>query len=435
MSRLAAVLAAALLALAACGGPAPSAPVSPTASATPSTPTASATSPGASASPTPAVTPPASGATEALYREIEDQVVALRGLPAKQRLEPTILSEDEVRTRIEEQFRKDNPADEIAIAEETLKALGLLPADASLGDLYVDLLGSQVAGFYDPETKELVVVSKSGAIGAIEKVTFAHEFTHALQDQHFGLEGIDVDAVGQGDRSLGRLALVEGDASLLMTLWLSKHLTAAEIQELLQVDPEAQAQLAAMPAILRETLLFPYQQGLAFVNAAWARGGWKAVDQVFGRLPDSTEQVLHPAKYEAGEKPVEVALDAEALAKAMGAGWTGTPEDTLGEFQLSVWLRENGVKALPAGDAAEGWGGDRLAYLRGPDGSYALVLRTVWDTQADADEFLAAARTAAASLPGSAEAERDDARSVGVLVASDSTKLDLLRHAVRATRP
>ena len=90
----------------------------------------------------------------------------------------------------------------------------------------------------------MVVVSKSGAIGAIEKVTFAHEFTHALQDQHFGLEGIDVDAVGQGDRSLGRLALVEGDASLLMTHWLSGHLTAAEIEELLQVDPEAQAQLA-----------------------------------------------------------------------------------------------------------------------------------------------------------------------------------------------
>ena len=190
-----------------------------------------------------------------------------------------------------------------------------------------------------------------------------------------------------------------------------------------------------MPAILRETLLFPYQQGLVFVNGIWARGGWKAVDRVFGRLPDSTEQVLHPAKYEAGEKPVDVPLDADALAKAMGAGWTATPEDTLGEFQLSVWLRENGVKALPAGDAAAGWGGDRLAYLRGPDGAYALVLRTVWDTQADADEFLAAARTAAASLPGSAEAERDDARSVGVLVASDSTNLDLLRHAVRATRP
>ena len=219
-----------------------------------------------------------------------------------------------------------------------------------------------------------------------------------------------------------------------MTLWLSRHLTTVEIQDLLQVDPEAQAQLASMPAILRETLLFPYQQGLVFVNGIWARGGWEAVDRTFGRLPDSTEQVLHPAKYEAGEKPVDVTLDADALAKAMGAGWSGTPEDTLGEFQLSVWLRENGVKALPAGDAAEGWGGDRLAYLRGPNGSYALVLHTAWDTQADADEFLAAARVAATSLPGSAAAEPDDARSVWVLLASDSTNLDLLRRAVRAGR-
>ena len=186
--------------------------------------------------------------------------------------------------------------------------------------------------------------------------------------------------MGQGDRSLARLALVEGDATLLMTRWLSEHLDPAELGELLKVDPEAQAQLERMPAILRESLLFPYQQGLIFANGIWARGGWEAVDAAFGRLPDSTEQILHPEKYEAREKPVEVALDADALAKAMGAGWSGTPEDTLGEFQLSVWLRENGVKALPADDAAAGWGGDRLAYLRGPNGAYALALLTAWDS-------------------------------------------------------
>ena len=231
---LAALLATVLVAPAACGGgPSPSASPSPAA-----TPAPTAT-PGPSASATPAP----SGDTAALYRAIEDQVVAERGLQAKQRLVPTILSEAEAKVRLAEQFKKDNPADEIAVADETLKALGLLPAGASLGDLYVDLLGSQVAGFYVPEVKQLFVVSRSGRIGPSEKVTFAHEFTHALQDQHFGLEEIDVDAVGQGDRSLGRLALVEGDATLLMTLWLSKHLTTAELQELLQVDPEAQAQL------------------------------------------------------------------------------------------------------------------------------------------------------------------------------------------------
>jgi hypothetical protein len=143
---------------------------------------------------------------------------------------------------------------------------------------------------------------------------------------------------------------------------------------------------------------------------------------------------MHPEKYEAGEKPVEMPLDGAALATAMGAGWVGTPEDTLGEFQLSVWLRENGVDALPAGDAAAGWGGDRLAYLRGPDGAYALVLATTWDTAADATEFLVAAKTAAGNLPGAAAAERGGSASVWVYATSDATNLDVLRRVVRAAQ-
>ncbi len=158
-----------------------------------------------------------------------------------------------------------------------------------------------------------------------------------------------------------------------------------------------------MPAILRETLLFPYQQGLAFVSTLAGSGGWPAVDRAYGRLPDSTEQILHPEKYLAGEKPVAVPLDGAALAKAMGAGWTSTPADTLGEFQLSTWLRENGVPALDAQAAAAGWGGDRIEYLRGPNGAYALALLTRWDTPKDASEFAAAATIAAKKLPGAAD--------------------------------
>jgi len=422
-AHFAALAVGALLLVAACGA-------GPTST---SAPTAGPTStPGPTTTSSPPATPVPSGDPAALYRAIEDQVVAERGLEAKQRLEPTILSEADATSRLVAQYRKKNPPEKVAEAEETLKALGLLPADASLDDIYVDMLGSQVAGFYDPEAKELFVVSRSGAIGATEKVTFAHEFTHALQDQHFGLEGIDVDAVGQGDRSLGRLALVEGDATLLMTRWLVENLTPAEMQELLKVDPEDQAKLDALPAILRETLLFPYQQGAIFATGIWTKGGWAAVDAMYDRQPASTEQVLHPEKYEAGEQPVAVELDGAELATAMGAGWSSTPEDTLGEFQLSVWLRENGIKALDAQRAAAGWGGDRFAYLRGPNGTYGLAMATTWDAAAEADEFVAAATTAAATLPGAARVERGtDARSAWVFVASDAPTLDLLAQAAR----
>ncbi len=423
-ARLAAIAAGALLLLAACGA-------GPTTTPAP-TPSPSATPAPATAAPTPSATPVPSDDLAALYREIEDQVIAERGLEAKQRLEPTILSEEELRIRIEEQFREANPAEEVAVTQGTLQALGLLPADADLEKLLVDMRSSQVAGFYDPKTKELAVVSRSGILGPAERVTYAHEFTHALQDQSFGLEGIDVDAVDQGDRYLGRLGLIEGDATLLMTRWMVSNLTPAELQELLEVDPDDLAQLEALPAIIRETLLFPYQQGAVFANGIWMAGGWDAIDRAYRRLPDSTEQILHLEKYEADEKPVAVDLDGAELAAAMGAGWSGTPGDTLGEFQLSIWLRENGIKALDAQRAAAGWGGDRLAYLRGPDGAYALALATTWDEAGEADEFVTAATAAATRMPGVARVERgEDDRSAWVFVASDAPTLARLAGAAR----
>mgnify|MGYP001792480347 CR=1 FL=1 len=68
----------------------------------------------------------------------------------------------------------DNPPDVVAANERLLKGLGLFPRDASLADLYVELLGSQVAGFYSPDDKQLYVLSKTGALGPGERVTVAH---------------------------------------------------------------------------------------------------------------------------------------------------------------------------------------------------------------------------------------------------------------------
>ena len=358
-------------------------------------------------------------------------MIAERGLAAKQRLVPTILSEAEVKTRIQAEFAKDNPPDEIATSEQTLKALGLLPRRCLAGDLYVDMLGSQVAGFYDPKAKAMFVVSKSGSVGATERATFAHEFTHALQDQNFGLEGIDVDAVGQGDRSLARLALVEGDATLLMARWISRNLGPAEMAELLKVDPEAQAQLARMPAILRETLLFPYQQGLAFVNGLAASGGWEAVNRAYSRLPDSTEQVLHPEKY-AGRR------EAAGREARRGRRW----RRRWGRAGRTRRRTRSASSSSRPGCARTGW--RRATPRRPPPAGEATATRTCaartaptpspslteWDTPADADAFLAAARAAAAHLPGAAEARvapgsgtDRSAGSVAVLVASDAATL------------
>src|SRR4029453_13571164 len=95
------------------------------------------------------------------------------------------------------------------------------------------LLGSQVAGMYSPDDKELYVVSRSGKLGPTEKSTFAHEFTHALQDQNFGIDSLDIDEVGEGDRGIARLSLVEGDATLAMTYWQLENLSQMELLQMI----------------------------------------------------------------------------------------------------------------------------------------------------------------------------------------------------------
>jgi predicted small lipoprotein YifL len=371
--------------LAACGIAGPT--------ARPSAPTASPTTP-----PDPAT----------VYAAIEEQVRAIRGLEEKAPVQPKVLDEAALSAYVKEQFRKDNPEALVKANERMLKVLGLLPADASLEDLYISLLSGVVAGLYNPRDKTLYVVSRSGGLGPTEKTTFAHEYTHALQDQNFGLAGLELDAPGKGDQGMARLALVEGDATLLMTLWQIDHLSQAELIQLLgeSLDPAVTGPLEKMPAVLRESLMFSYTGGLNFAQRLQSGGGWAAVDAAFGKPPASTEQILHPEKYDSGEAPTVVDLPND-LAARMGAGWSLGLEDTLGEFQLRLWLANaaGGVATDQANatKAAAGWGGDRVAVLDGPGGSTAVVIRAEWDTASDAAEFAAQAKLVVPSLSGAGD--------------------------------
>jgi hypothetical protein len=420
-----AALAAAILVVTGCG---PTTPASPPSS---SSPTASI---GATVSPPPSnASRTAAADLKEVYAAIEDQVVAIRGLTPKAPVDPQVLDDAGIKKFVSDSFSKDNPAEVVAANERLLKAFDLLPADASLKDLYLNLLGSQVAGLYSPDDKKLYVVSRSGGLGPAEKTAFAHEFTHALQDQNFDLGNLKLDEVGKSDRSVARLSLVEGDATLSMTYWQIQNLTQADLGQILSAagnDPGTQV-LLNMPPILRESLLFPYTTGLGFVQGLQASGGWKGVDAAFAKPPASTEQILHPEKYATAEVPIEVSLPAD-LAGRMGPGWKVALEDSFGEFQLGVWLRGSKANnAATANDAAAGWGGDHVAVLNGPGNTWAVVLRTAWDSVADAAAFESAAASLvqglaspASLLPGAGGTER------WVVIGSDDATLNKLAGAL-----
>jgi hypothetical protein len=380
---------------AACGPSNPSA--SPSAAATPN-PSASTAAPSASAV---ASSGSANEAADATYDAVEQQVIGIRGLKPSRPVQRQFIDEAELRTLITQQFDKDTPPAYLAANEQLYKALGLIPATTNLRDLSLDLLSGGVAGFYRSDEGKLYVVSKSGQPGPNERFYFSHEYNHALQDQNFSVFKDQDGILDQSDRMLARASVYEGDSTLLMTQWAAGNLSQSDLLEVVAAgsDPAVQAVMDRTPPILSQTLTFPYTSGFGFVTAAQTKGGWPGVDALYTKMPASTEQILHADKYAAGEAPIAVALPTD-LASRLGTGWSVPLLDTFGEYQLSVWLRENGVPAADATTAAVGWGGDRLAVMQGPDGAWAVAIDTEWDSEADAKEFEKAASTAVKTAGG-----------------------------------
>jgi hypothetical protein len=159
-------------------------------------------------------------------------------------------------------------------------------------------------------------------------------------------------------------------------------------------------------------------------------GGWPAVDALYSKPPASTEQVLHADKLAAGEAPIAVTFPKD-LATRLGGGWKVDMEDTLGEFQLGVWLKSAGkVAQADALAAAQGWGGDRVALVTN-GGRAGVVIDTRWDSPAEATEFAAAAQATLDKLGGNhALIAIDGTDRVTLFIATDDATISALAGAL-----
>ncbi len=418
-----------------------------TASPSPTTPSPSPTAPGPTQSPDATATPPLSGQTlppeiTAQIDEVVAQVPPLRELEPLRDVPYRLLTREQLQSELEQMFEEDVDLDHLATEERLLKRMGLVPPDANLHELLLDLYGASIAAYYRPDTGAFYVVERAEPFGPLDRTIVAHEYTHALQDQHFDLEGTRVTDLAEGDAALAQLAVTEGDATQLMFLWAFEHLTFAEQVEMLsgsvsQTDPDM---MADMPPILVRQLEFPYTDGFVFAGALFEQGGWAAIDEAIRTPPPSTEQILHPAKYFAGEQPVAV-VPADRAA-ALGDGWQRVYSQVFGELNVHVWVAAGEPAAepttpgmpppLPYAEVAAGWGGDRMHMYENSAGDWAIVWATAWDSDTDATEFLGRARDLLPTLDGVAAVERVPSPVAGepdrvvLLIASDRATLDRL---------
>ena len=289
-----------------------------------------------------------------------------------------IRTREQVTAYLGRKFETDLPAERVAGIETAYAMFGLIPEDMDLRALLLPLYSEQVVGFFDPDSNALYMIDGTDEVQVA--LILAHELVHALQAQYTALDSILT--MEENDVVMAAQATMEGQATLAM---IPAMIPGQDInmipdfwetyREQIRAGQEQMPVFNTAPRIVQETLIFPYLDGAIFSN--WFQQNYPDTVPYGPRLPVSTEQILHPAKYREADLPVRLRFeDTAALMYQNG----------LGEFETKIMLQEL-TGSMSVGTAgALGWDGDQYGvFVDGDD--KALVWWTVWDNERLADRF------------------------------------------------
>ncbi len=321
---------------------------------------------------------------------ILDSVAVARNLPKKSDVVIDVIGKQGIR-----KFAKDSMYDHTTPAELQLlgridSSLGVVPVGSDIEAIYLDLLEEGVLGLYDPKVKTLFI-GDFVSTGMLSMVV-GHEIAHGLQDMYFDLEALQEPIRHDSDAETARRYLIEGDAQAAYLAWVSGEKGVAAIDDaVLDAMGDQTLELAGMASqypVLARSLQLPYTDGTATVIRLVKQKGWKAIDELYAKIPRTSEQMLHLDKLLANEPAIPTKLDVGALGNVLpelSLVW----HDNIGEAALLAMLAEID-DATVARKAVAGWGGDFFVALdhkttKLPAPVVAGVI--TWDTEADAKEF------------------------------------------------
>jgi hypothetical protein len=319
----------------------------------------------------------------------------LTGLPIKSSLKKQVISRPEVSKYIAETLRSEMTPQEIHIQEATLQAFGLVAPDFNLEKFLISFYTEQAAGFYDPLRKTMFIAD--WVEPDMQRMVLAHELTHALQDQSYDLEKFLKANRDDDDASAAREAVVEG------------HATAAMIQEMIEpmklevmpsleplMAPIIQQQLEEFPAFtkapffFRFQALFPYIEGMGFMQHGLQAGGWKRLNSLFDDPPRTTKEIFQPEVY-FDKQPLPKVTLSQPAALAGVHGVSFLAENIMGEMGYYALLGQL-ISEDEAKSVAPNWLADRyLLYEKSDAGpgkrQYVLVSQTRWLSAESAQAF------------------------------------------------
>ena len=331
-------------------------------------------------------------------------------LPIKHGVKRRLTSREEVVTYLKKSMAEDKDVQRLRRTELVLKKFGLLPKDFDLQSFLVDLLEEQVAGYYDSKTKTVNLLNWVSP--DLQRPVLAHELTHALQDQSFGLDkwlkkgsddidskkNLTPDDITKDENSEARQAVVEGQAMVVLLDYMlaPMHRNVADspdivdmLNEDMQTGTPDSVQFRNAPIFLKESLTFPYRYGVEFeAEVLRAQGKDKAFTGPFQNPPRTSREIMEPKAYLSGEKIQPLPLpDFKKIFKDYDRFDVGA----IGEFDVDVLAEQYAGK-----DAAQhiypNWRGGYYYSVHpkgNPQGALGLVFVSRWVSAKAAGEFAA----------------------------------------------
>jgi hypothetical protein len=315
--------------------------------------------------------------------EMIGDVERIMGLKALAPIPRSLLSREEINKLVSGRMDEDASTADVDNEERFLQLFGFVDNKFDLAQEVVNTLTEQATALYDYKTKQLYLSTWTPE--DMQEFALVHELAHAIADQHFDL-GKYVDKSKSADGDLARSAVIEGQASWVMTEWVmlqtgrslrDNGLLAAAAAGASRFEVAEYPVFSSQPLYLREAMLFPYTQGMIFQQRVIERYGQQGFDRVFRTPPTSTQQVLDAESYFTERVPTEPKLPRLKLR-----GFKRTSRGDVGEFDHAILLQQY-IDEKESERIAPLWRGGRYEIWSNSDNSRA-VLRYASDW-ADAD--------------------------------------------------
>jgi hypothetical protein len=339
--------------------------------------------------------------------EILQQMSRITGLPIKGAVKKQVISRPEIEKYLIQNLHQEMTPAEIHAEEAVVRAFGLVSSDFNLEKFLVGFYTEQAAGFYDPQRRTMFIADWIPA--EMQNMVLSHELTHALQDQAWDLETYLHGARGDDDASNARQAVVEGYATAAMMQQAAGGMDLGQLPSnsvlsisLPSITPLMEAMISQQfdaypafsnaPYFFRKQALFPYIQGMGFVQAGLQRGGWKNLDTLFQHPPSTTKEIYSPQTYLNHEGLPKVQLPRPPALEGL-TSLHFLAGNSMGELGYNAFLGQL-ISEQEATSVGRAWVADRyVLYERSGGNDYALVARTRWANPEQALAFFRDYRT------------------------------------------